>query len=697
MFVFGTQYLRGATPAEDQWEKDMAQMKAYGFNTIRVWLVWNALEREEGVVDTAFVNRLLTCAKKYDLQVGLLFHLHAAPAWAIAKHKEYYYVDQHGRAFEPAIRPNTPSGGWPGLCFDHEEVRQIEKRFIDAILEETNKHDNVAFYEPMNEPHQWVNGAESYCYCDASVKKFQKWLKNKYKSIDNLNRAWGHFFHDFSEVRPPRWTNAYSNYCDFRLFTMDNIAEEIAYRTGVIKAQTKVTVIAHSWGGGAITCANLGGMAFDDWKNAAIFDKWGYSAFPGHARDCVYLGMGSAATRAAANGKEYWQSELTAGMFGTGLFANGRLDDNTFDKFSLESLRQGARGLLYWQFRRERHGAEINGYALTHTDGSETNLSRRAGKLCKAITGNADIFSNSSIEESQVGLVFSIRGYLASWCNNLRDNKFATDCVAGYYRMFWEENINVDIIHEEFFGDLSKYKVIVLPCAYAVSPNLAEALKEYVKNGGTLISDPLFGFFDGEMVLSYQIPGFGFTEVFGCKQDDQRFATDVTFADGRTISGNHQKELYKEVTADVLLAYEDGSPAILSNSYGKGRAVLSGVNLGLCHSQKSLIADDLKSTDKGNDSPVAKEIVLNICKEAGVTQNLCTAPGVKYSFLTAEAGTAVILINSGNQTAKGSVPLLSNDFTKVASIYNEAGATIEKGSLHFTLEPNQCAVVRLEK
>ena len=212
-----------------------------------------------------------------------------------------------------------------------------------------------------------------------------------------------------------------------------------------------------------------------------------------------------------------------------------------------------------------------------------------------------------------------------------------------------------------------------------------------------MISDPLFGMFDQEMVLSYQIPGFGFTEVFGCKQDDQRFETDVTFADGRSISGNHQKELYKEVTADALVSYADGSPAILSNRYGNGRAVLCGVNLGLCHSQKSLIADDLKSNDKGNDSPVAKEIILDICKQAGVTQNLCTAPGVKYSYLTAEAGTAVILINSTGQPATGSIPLLSNDFAKATSIYNQANATLENGNLCFALEPDQCAVVRLER
>ncbi len=695
MFVFGTQYLRGATPAEDQWERDMAHMEQMGFNTIRMWLVWNALERQEGVIDTAFVGRFLACAKRHHLQVGLLFHLHAAPAWATAKYRDYYYVDENGNAFEPAIRPNTPSGGWPGLCFDHAEVRQLEKRFITAILAETVKHDNVAFYEPMNEPHSWMNGAAFYCYCPASVQKFQAWLRQKYACIDDLNRSWGHFFHDFDEVRPPRWTAAYSCYADFRQFTIDNIADEIAWRRDVIKSMTDVPVIAHSWGGGAVTCANLGGMAFDDWKNAALFDKWGYSAFPGHADDCDALGLGCAATRCAANGKEYWQSELNAGMVGTGLFPGGRIDDATFDKFSLESLRQGAKGLLYWQFRRERHGAELGGYALTDFDGGPTNLSRRAAALCRAVTDNEDIFAHAlPARPAQVALVFSMRSYLANWGNNRRDNKFAVDSMSGYHRMLWEENMPVDVIHEAFPGDLSRYKAVILPSPYAIDPALAESLKTYVQNGGTLISDPAFGLFDGEMVLSYAVPGFGFDAVFGARQEDLRQAKTVPLADGRVLVGNMQKELYRNVTANVLWRYEDGSPAVLCNAYGKGRAILCGVNVGLCYSRRTLIADDLHSTDAANSCALAKELVLSLLAEAGVTPNPCTAPGVKCSLLAAPAGTAVILINSTCKPVNGSVPV--GAFAAARCVYNQAPVSLAGEQLHFSLLPDQSVVVRLD-
>ncbi len=609
MFVFGTQYLRGATPEKEHWKRDLFQIKSLGFNTVRAWLVWNAIERSEGEIDHGYICDFLDIAKENELDVGLLFHMHACPAWAVQKYSKYFYVNEDGLPFEPAVRPNTPSGGWPGLCFDHPEVREMEKCFIEKVISETKKYGNVAFYEPMNEPHQWIdlqkNPRGIFCYCPATVKKFQVWLAKKYGTVQELNRAWGHFYGSFEEVRPPRWTASYCDYIDFRLFTMDNIAEEIAYRTSIIKACDKKPVIAHAWGGGAVTCTSLGAMAFDDWKNAAVFDKWGYSAFPNKADDCVLLGLGSDSTRCAANGKEFWQSELTAGMVGTGLRQQGRISDQTFDKFSLESIRHGAKGLLYWQYRKERIGAEFGGYALTDNNGDPTNLTRKAADIGRLLRENGEILEVGSQSPAEVALVFSVGSYLADWCSNgKKDNKFAVDSISGYYRMFWEENIAVDVLHEEFPSDLSRYKAILLPSPYGISPTLAQRLKRFVYDGGLLISDPYFGAFDECRQLSHFIPGFGFDAVFGCLNDDLSMQNAVSLQDeeGRTFAvvGNMHKETYRNISGRVLYRYEDGAPAVIMGQYGKGRAVISGVNLGLSYSSRALIADDILSDEKLN-------------------------------------------------------------------------------------------------
>ncbi len=702
MFVFGTQYLRGASPERDQWDRDLYNIRENGFNTVRAWLVWNAIERREGELDYEYVSTFLETAAKNELEVGLLFHLHACPEWAVKKYSDYFYVDDRQIPFQPAVRPNTPGGGWPGLCYDHGEVRELERRFIEGVIKETRKHACVSFYEPMNEPHQWVDLKKDpvgiFCYCDASVERFRQWLREKYGDVKTLNEAWGHFYNDFDEVRPPRWTSSYADYADFRLFNMDNVKREIQYRSDIIRANDVKPVIAHAWGGGAVTCPKLGSMAFDDWKNAQVFDKWGYSAFPRSSSDCAALGLGCDATRGAAMGKDYWQSELTAGLRGVGLNVSGRVDRKTFTKFCLESIRHGAKGLLFWQYRKERFGAEWGGFALTDYDGGPTNLSTRAGEICRAVCSNEKYFCEGTQRDAEVALVFSIRSYLAEWSsNNLKDNKVAVDSISGYYKMFWEENIPVDILHEDFPSDLDRYKLVILPSPYAVSPAFSARLKDYIRRGGTVLSDPFYGAFEGDFKLSYHVPGHGFGEVFGCRELDMLSRSTVRVAvDGEicALRGTKQFELLRDVKGEILYSTDRGEPVLISNTYGDGKALLAATNLGLAYSDRALIGDDFTSSDAANGSKLAKQMVMDLAVACGVQGNACTAKSVKASVLRAPDGASslVILINSASERAEGSLAL-ELDGTSCKTVFGTAACSCSAGELHFALEENDSAMV----
>jgi len=694
MFVFGTQYLRGASPERDLWERDLYNIREKGFNTVRAWLTWNAIERSEGSFDYDYISTFLELAKKNDLQVGLLFHLHAAPEWAIRKYPQYFYVDENGHSFRPAVRSNTPCGGWPGLCFDHEEVREIERRFIEGVIKETKKHDCVSFYEPMNEPHQWTrynaDDGKHFCYCDASVKKFQEWLMKKYGDIKNLNDSWGHFYNDFDEVFPPRWFPSYSDYADFRLFTMDNICDEIAYRSEIIRSCDTKPVIGHAYGGGSVTCQNLGGMAFDDWKNAKVFDKWGYSAFPRESSGCAALGLGCDATRCAADGKEYWQSELIGGTIGEGLDIYGRVDVNTFNKFCVESIRHGASGLLFWQYRSEIFGNEFGGYSLTDYNGDSTELLESASKLCKALCSNEEFFCDGTQQSADVAIVFSVRSYLADWASSWQwKNKFAIDSMSGYYKMFWEENIPVDIVHEEFSGDISKYKMIILPSPYAISEELSEKLKKYVENGGVLISEPFYGAFRESFKRSYRIPGHGMDKVFGCHATDMRQRKSVVLGDGENkyeVCGTKQLELLINDGARVLYTTEDGYLGIVLNNYGKGRAIMCATNLGLSYSDRSLLGEDTISTDSANNTEFSKKLVIDVALELGVKPNVCTASGVKVSVIHSgkRDAVAVVLINSTGSDKKGTVSL-GKAYASAKTVFGNAKGNAAKEGLDFEM------------
>lgn len=709
MFVFGTQYLRGFTPARDQWMRDFESMRKMGFNTVRGWLVWNAIELRPGEIDHEYLHTFLDCAGQNDIQVGLLFHMHAAPEWAVKMYRDYYYVDTHGNPFEPAPRLNTPSGGWPGLCFDHEEVRYLEASFIDQVMDSIGSRREIAFWEPMNEPHIWVeleqNPVGIFCFCEATRSKFRSWLQNKYTDIQTLNDAWGRHHNDWDEVRPPTWRMAYTDMCDFRSFHIDNIMDEVAYRADLIRARDARPVIAHAWGGGAVTCANLGAMAFDDWKNALPVDMWGYSAFPADNRSNAVLGLGTDATRCAAQGKVIWQSELGAGDLGAGLRRGGRVSPETVASWTWESIRHGAKGMLYWQYRKEKHGREHATPAMTDYDGGPTDNSRAIEAICKAIGAHEELFTQSRVEPAKVALMFSVQSYIIDWCDN-QNSTLSIESMSGYYRMFWEKNIPVDIVHEDFTSAdaLAQYPLVILPTPWALSQSARNALKAYVEQGGTLLCEPYPLAYTPDKQLSYHVPGDDFVAVFGAEELDVFSAreTSVTVKlDGHTLSLTNGwfRETFRDVQGDALATYADGTPAILRHAYGKGTAILSGVNLGREYAPRIAISEHLHGRDHAGAQENIRDWVLRLAHTLGIIPSVVTGePLVQGSLLTNEGARddLLILISTDPQARQITVQI-PDGYAEYASILSNASGMLADGALTLSLGAEASEALRLIK
>lgn len=148
--------------------------------------------------------------------------------------------------------------------------------------------------------------------------------------------------------------------------------------------------------------------------------------------------------------------------------------------------------------------------------------------------------------------------------------------------------------------------------------------------------------------MSYQVPGYGFAEFFGAHEDDLLKRSELTVSDGTQsyhITGNRFAETFRDHKSDALFRYEDDSPAVLRNRFGKGQAILNGINLGLSYSGGQLIGDDFTGEDR-EASITTKKIVLQICREMGINPNICTVEDVKVTVVKHEAVLLVFLINS---------------------------------------------------
>lgn len=708
-YIFGSQYLRGMTPPPEFWGADMAAMKAMGFNTIRAWIVWGVLEPEPGNIDYPYLQRFLDLAQQHELQVIALFHLHGAPEWVVQQNRECWYVDETGRAFEPTSRPNTPSGGWPGLCPDHARAQQLEADFIVGICREFGTHPALYGWEPINEPHMWVDFSRKpsgvFCYCPETRACFVKWLRNKYGELSQLEQAWGRKLPDWDQARPPTWCSGLTDWVDWRLFTAASIAGHVARRTEVIRTHSAKPVLAHSWGGGACACPDLGGMTFDDWRNARQVDTWGCSAFPDKLTDTPLVGLAMDASRSACAGGEYWQSELGAGDYGSVLQRRGRVPAQWLAQWSWESIRHGARGLLYWQYRKETQGHESGAYGLCDYAGEPTENSREVARIGEILFRHGELFSAVRPTSAEVGIVFSLRSYLLNWVQT-RNCELAIDALSGYYRIFWDANIPVDILHEDFLpADLSLYKLLILPLPVTLSAGTEKRLREFVEGGGTLFSDPYLCAYDPNVHLDGQVPGRGLAALMGCQEKDIFQAENVVgirTAEGTEylVCGSAMHTCWTVLPGgEVLAVYDNGEPAIVGTRQpGGGRAIISGLNISLSYSPKSTLGDLVTRQDIGGriENRGAAELLLSLAKQGGIDSPVYADDWMRVSLMEDGVGRGVLIVLSQNKkSAQGTVRFHSRGYTRWEDLYSGSQAPLNEGGINLNFAPYGVAVIRL--
>jgi hypothetical protein len=173
--------------------------------------------------------------------------------------------------------------------------------------------------------------------------------------------------------------------------------------------------------------------------------------------------------------------------------------------------------------------------------------------------------------------------------------------LLGAHKMLMESGFHFNFLDEKtLFDNLEKYQVVILPDQRYIDAGLADALREFVKNGGSVIGTQLVSTLDE----SFNFTGnYALSDVFGIKyvgkyEHDHSFIEIKDETLKRDILDMPQQAfgecvLIKKTTAKVLadlwepLLMEDGryihassppgkytgGPAITVNAYGKGKAV----------------------------------------------------------------------------------------------------------------------------
>ena len=495
---------------------------------------------------------------------------------------------------------------------------------------------------------------------------FDEWGKKKYGNADAWYAQWNdvHFNYEYYKM-------------DRILFQWDSTARVVEHLAELVKSIDPLHPTGtHNVGS---TVVKWGVSSNDDWTTAKGVDEYGLSFYPDiPARESEdnpqvmekekalwdtpwTTSLELTAAHDATGGKPFVLMEVQTGPR-TGFTRYGYEPGTIFnyDRIHLltwQSVAHDSKAIYFWQWLPHLDDWQAFGRGLAASDGSVTSRAVAAGDASRILNSDPDLFLDSRPVPAQVAVVYDVLGDLKAKLRGGDWESFTARNLIGIYHLLWRDQVRINVLdaRQVTAASLKPYKLVIFPFYLCLRSNVAEAIEDYVANGGTVLADARFGIID-ERDRGYPVnPGLGMAKLFGARRHDLvashrpspiRISDAAGLAKGVTLpahllGGVFREELQIEKGSEgkvVGVFEETGTPAVVVRHVGKGETVLLGFSLGI-----PLLEDH---------DPGAAGLLRAVLKAAGVE------PAVRVT-VAAEAGPVEGVVHSRGRADERLIYLLN--------------------------------------
>lgn len=538
---------------------DVAIMKRAGIEVVRMGdLSWDYFEPRDGVFDFAPFDFALDKMAAAGIKVVLDIPGTPIPLWAHQAYPGITLVRESGGKQHPAERYMDD--------ISDPDFRRLQLRIAEKVTERYARHPAVIAIGYSNEIG---NGYLSYS--EPTRQRFIAWLKERYKTLDALNKAWAgqrwsRSVSDWQQVELPfaGGPGPSERYLDLRRFwssvTIDLLRDLDAIRRAKSPDKPALSNLYDS-------ASRRGFDYLATQRDYQTYGAFGYYA--GNPVDGAFqalMAKGDLET-------PIWFNEFQTGFFG---------DYGTKGKARMSNylgLAYGGQGFLAWTFNTHLGGEEQIYFGLLDHDGTPSwkleevaQTAREFQKLEKLgfprkmqpeIAFSYSFESRLLTERKEIGIY-----YRTPYSEQKR----------GAFRPLFDDNIDAGVVRLGT-SDLSRYKLLVVAGEYLMDEAAAKAVRAFVAAGGTVIMTAYSAKADATgQWFGTSLPG-GLADVFGLRTAEfYKIGTPLT----GTIAGTdftttiNNYEVLEPTTAKILGSFTniEGSPPVATvNSYGKGQAI----------------------------------------------------------------------------------------------------------------------------
>jgi len=565
--VFGGDYNPEQWP-EEKWREDVRLMNLAGVNLVTVGVFsWGRLEPREGVFDFEWLDRVLDLLHAHGIKADLATATASPPAWLVRAHPEMLPVDAFGTRLEFGSRQS--------YCPSSPVWREQSVRLCRMMATRYKDHPALAMWHVSNE----YGDELSRCWCPTSAQAFRKWLQVRYRTIDALNEAWGtcvwsQIYASFEQIEPPRATPGPGNpsqRLDFERFSSDALVQLFDDEAAVLREVTPGVPVTTNFMG---VCPGV-----DYWELAAREDIVSNDAYPDPADDDSGFGAGFGYSfmRSAKRGPWLLLESAPSAVNWRDVnvpktTARRRLD-------AMQAIAHGSEGVMYFQWRQARQGAEQHHSAMVGHRGEASRTFHDTRSLGAELAALADV-RGTTVHAEAAMIVDWDSWWASSALESLPSQRLAwAEQARRWHQAAAMLGVAVDIVRAE--GPFDPYRVVLIPGLYLATPAQAAALTRFVETGGTLLVGGFSGVVDETETVHSGGPPGPLRNLLGVEIDEPWPLSDgatgaVELDDAAFATHLWHESIVAAAGTAVLARYRggplDGRPALTEHACGQGQA-----------------------------------------------------------------------------------------------------------------------------
>ena len=556
----------------DKIKADIELMKAADFKVVRMGhLAWDSYEPAEGQFDFEWFDEVMDLFSEANIKVILDIAIRPAPIWLHKKFPSIDIVDENGDVQYPNHRYMDDVGD--------PNYQKFALRYTDAITKRYANHPALMAFGIDNE-----SGDGRISYSETVRQRFIKWVQNKYSTIENVNKAW-------ANQRWSRWLNSWDEIglppsihsndvpekmLDFRRFISDEI-------NGIL---FKVIDVVNTNAPNALTNTNawyFSSLKYFDYAPIAYSGKMnrhGEGFYPGNSLTTNWGVMNTAfgISRIQFESENpFWCSEFTT-MTAV---------PKSIRKSAYASLMYGNQMVCGWTWQSMWAGEEQYLIGMLDWDGIPNRKLDEYKQIATEFKKIEKFFPYKL--KAEVGLAFSFPSQIASKYFPVQHENQVQAC----WDMFYWRNMDSRMLDIRYSP--LDYKLLMVPGVAVMDELTANKIRDYVKNGGTVIMTSNSAIVDTTgQVFKTTRPGM-LNDVFGIRLGSFEETESMNEISRKGYKGKKLEVNYKgeavntESTrfdiidlkgADLLASItslDKDYPVITSNKYGKGKAIYVGL------------------------------------------------------------------------------------------------------------------------